>query len=83
VFRAINRPIFSRLAFNGETMGKPGPDRRVSHEMFLREMALCPDPIVTAKEMAERLDYSRAGVNNIFDELVTDGYVGTRRRIEG
>ncbi|MFD1588544.1 MarR family transcriptional regulator [Halorientalis brevis] len=56
-------------------MGKPGPNRRVSDREFLREMAIAPDPIVTANELSERLDYSRAGVNNILDEMVEKGFV--------
>jgi len=58
-------------------MGKPGPDRRISDSDFLREIAVAPDPIVTANELTDRLDYSRAGVNNILDEMVEDGYIST------
>jgi DNA-binding MarR family transcriptional regulator len=50
-------------------------DERRSDEEILREIALAPDPVVTAPELAERLDYSRQGVNNRLKTLVEDGYV--------
>ncbi|QIO25380.1 MarR family winged helix-turn-helix transcriptional regulator [Haloarcula sp. JP-L23] len=59
-------------------MGDRGPDQRVSDDDILKEIALCPDPIVTASELAEKLPYSRQRVNQILDEFVENGWVDER-----
>lgn len=59
-------------------MGEPGRDERVSDIEILREVALSPDPIVTANEMAERMDYTRQGINNRLNNLVDDGLLDRR-----
>jgi len=56
-------------------MAKPGPDERVSEEDILREIALSPDPVVTAAEIAERTDYTRSNVNYRLSNLVESGDV--------
>lgn len=45
---------------------------------ILREVALAPDPIVTAPELAERLEMTRQGVNHRLDQLVEKGYLEER-----
>jgi len=55
-----------------------GKNRQVSNEELLRAIALSPDPIVTAPEIAERVDLTRQGVNNRLPELVEIGYLKKR-----
>lgn len=50
----------------------------VSDEQILREVALSPDPIVTAPELAERVDMTRQGVNHRLDQLVEEEYLESR-----
>ena len=59
-------------------MGDRGPDQRVSNTDILKQIALCPDPIVTASELAEELSYSRQRVNQKLDEFVQEGWVAER-----
>jgi len=59
-------------------MAEPGRDERVSDIEILREVALSPDPIVTAKEMADRVDYTRQGINNRLNGLIDDGFLERR-----
>lgn len=46
---------------------------------ILETVALAPDPVVTPKEMAERTDYTRQGINNRLSELVEDGFLERRQ----
>ncbi|WP_135304747.1 MarR family winged helix-turn-helix transcriptional regulator [Haloarcula amylovorans] len=59
-------------------MGDRGPDQRVSDTDILKEIALSPDPIVTASELTEKLPYSRQRVNQILDGLVENGWIDER-----
>ena len=56
-----------------------GKNRRVTNEEILRAVALSPDPIVTAPEVAERLGYTRQAVNQRLPELVESGYLNRRQ----
>lgn len=40
---------------------------------------LSPDPVVTAPELAEKLDYSVDGIRNRLEELEEEGYVSSRQ----
>lgn len=51
----------------------------VSDEQVLREIALMADPVVTAPELAERLDITRQGANYRLGQLEEDGYVKSKK----
>jgi DNA-binding MarR family transcriptional regulator len=55
-----------------------GRNERQTDTDFLREIALSPDPIVTAPELAERMDYTRAEVHKRLNDLVEQGLVRKR-----
>jgi predicted ArsR family transcriptional regulator len=50
--------------------------RSVSDAEILRTIALLPDPVCTAPELAERLDMSRQGVNKRLKKLREKHLVG-------
>ena len=47
----------------------------ISDEEILREIALSPDPVVTATEISNRIEMTRQGVNNRLDTLCEEGLV--------
>lgn len=51
---------------------------KVEDERILQAIALAPDPIVTAKELTQVLDYSVDGVRNRLNDLEKKGYVESR-----
>lgn len=51
----------------------------VSDEQVLREIALMADPVVTAPELADRLDITRQGANYRLGQLEEDGYVKSKK----
>ena len=55
-----------------------GRSKRVEDVEILREIASHPDPVVTAPELAERLDYSADGIRNRLRDLEGDGLVMRR-----
>lgn len=56
-------------------MSGPGRKREVADEEILRAIALHPDPVVTAKEVAEPVDMSPQGVNKRLRQLADDDLV--------
>jgi len=55
-----------------------GRSKRVEDTEILREIASHPDPVVTAPELADRLDYSADGIRNRLRTLEDDGLVMRR-----
>ena len=55
-----------------------GQTPKISNTQLLREVYLSPDPIVTATEIAERLDYSRQAINYRFTRLAEEGLLHRR-----
>jgi len=55
-----------------------GATPKVSDTELLREVYLSPDPIVTATEIADALDYSRQAVAYRFKNFVADGLMHRR-----
>jgi predicted ArsR family transcriptional regulator len=55
-----------------------GRKKRVSDEDLLVAIATSPDPIVTAPELSNRVDYTEDGVRRRLDELESKGYVESR-----
>lgn len=55
-----------------------GRSKRVSDEDLLRAIATSPDPIVTAPELADRVEYSVDGVRERLKGLEEQGYVRCR-----
>lgn len=58
-----------------------GPTPDVEDLQLLRAVYLSPDPVVTAKEIAEKTEYTRQNIRYRFKKLVEDGYL--RRREVG
>lgn len=56
-----------------------GRSQRLGDDDFIRAIALSPDPIVTAKEVGERLDYSTDGARDRLERLEEKGLVNSRR----
>jgi len=56
-------------------MAGPGRKREISDEQILRAIALHPDPVVTAQEVADSIDMSPQGVNKRLKELAGKGYI--------
>lgn len=50
-----------------------GPEPEIGTVELLEEAALHPDPIVTATELAERMDYTRQGVMRRLEQLEEEG----------
>lgn len=57
----------------------PGPEPKVSQAELLQEIRLLPDPVVTAKEITERVDLENATVNRKLDDLVESGYLKEKK----
>lgn len=55
-----------------------GPNPEVGDIELLQEVALAPDPIVTANEVAERTGYTRQNVKYRFDKLVQCNFLARR-----
>jgi DNA-binding MarR family transcriptional regulator len=55
-----------------------GQNPEVGDIQLLREIYLSPDPIVTAKEIAERTDYTRQAIRYRFNKLIEKGYLEKR-----
>jgi len=55
-----------------------GRSKSVDDTEILQEIASHPDPVVTAPELAERLNYSADGIRNRLRELESDGSVMRR-----
>ena len=55
-----------------------GRPKRVTDEEILKEVKLARGPVVTAKEISERVDMSPSGVNKRFDDLVENDYLRQR-----
>lgn len=56
-------------------MGRPP---RVEASEVCRVIALHPEPIVTAADVHETLDMTRAGARKRMDRLVEDGYLESK-----
>lgn len=56
-----------------------GPPPRISDEEILKLVALSPDPIVTAGEIAEKVDMTQQAVNKRLGQLVEDGVLNSRK----
>lgn len=67
--------IFSHVESNAVPMGRR---KRVEDDEILRAIAVSPDPIVTASELTERVDYSADGVRNRLEDLEEEGLVMSR-----
>ena len=57
---------------------KMGRSKRVSDEELLLAIVKSPDPIVTAPELSERVDYGTDGVRTRLKELRDDELVKSR-----
>lgn len=55
-----------------------GRSKKVDDKDILKAIAVCPDPVVTAPELAEQIDYSVDGMRNRLRELEDDGLVKSR-----
>lgn len=51
----------------------------VSDKEVLRQIALMPDPVITAPELGERLDMTRQGANNRLTKLEDQEYVKSKK----
>ena len=67
--------IFSQMVSNTELMGRR---KRVEDDEILQAIAVSPDPIVTASELSEHMDYTDDGVRNRLDDLEEQGLVMSR-----
>jgi len=56
-------------------MVEGGRKPTVSDEEILRSIKLHPDPIVTAKEVAESIEMTRQGAHNRLEEMVGEAYL--------
>jgi DNA-binding MarR family transcriptional regulator len=56
-------------------MTRPGRKPETSDEEILRAIALHPDRVVTASEIADCVGMTSAGVNKRLPELVDDGVI--------
>lgn len=55
-----------------------GRSKKQGDKVILRAMALSPDPVVTASELAERTDYTADGVRGRLEDLESAGDVESR-----
>ena len=55
-----------------------GRNKKVGEKEILEAIALSPDPIVTAAELAQSVDYSPDGMRNRLQELYDDGLVNKK-----
>ncbi|WP_092662273.1 winged helix-turn-helix domain-containing protein [Halorientalis persicus] len=51
----------------------------VSDVEILREMAISPDPVLTAVELAERIDMSQQGAHSRLESLEDQQYVRSKK----
>jgi DNA-binding MarR family transcriptional regulator len=56
-------------------MPAAGRNPTISDAEILREVRMLPDPVVTASEVAERIDMTRQGTNNRLSELTEKGFL--------
>lgn len=56
-------------------MSGPGRKKETADDEILREIALHPEPVITAGELAERVGMTSAGVNKRLTELVDEDLV--------
>ena len=56
----------------------PGPKPEVDDIELLREVYLSPDPVVTAKEIAERTDYTRQAIRYRFQQFIENDLMNRR-----
>lgn len=59
-------------------MAKRGADRTVSDERILLEFLLSPDPALFTSEVSEPLPLSRQRINDLLDQLESDGFVTSK-----
>lgn len=57
-------------------MGRP---KKQGDQQILRKIALSPDPVVTASELANQTDYTKDGVLGRLNELEKNGDVDSRK----
>jgi len=55
-----------------------GRNKRAGDATILREMVLHSDPVVTATELADRIDYSADGARRRLEDLESKGLVHKR-----
>jgi len=55
-----------------------GRSQRLEDDDFLRAIALSPDPVVTAKEIGQQLNYSTDGARDRLEKLEEKGLVQSR-----
>ena len=67
--------IFYPLVQEIDAMGRT---KKIGDDELLEAIALSPDPVVTAPELAEKLDYSTDGVRNRLRNLEDEGKVKSR-----
>jgi len=60
-------------------MAAPGRKKTISDAEILREVRLYPDPVVTAKEIANEIGMTSQGVNARFDGLADNGYLNKKQ----
>lgn len=57
-------------------MGRPPS---VSTEKVIRAVALHPEPVVTASDVYEEIELTKAGARERLKSLADDGYLGIKR----
>ena len=62
-----------------QTMGKPGPDPKVTDKDILRAICLNYAPVMTPKQLAERFDVSNTAISNKLDRIEESGRVESER----
>lgn len=55
-----------------------GRSKKIEDREILEQIALSPDPVVTAPELADRTDYKTDGVRNRLGDLEDKGWVKSR-----
>lgn len=56
-------------------MSGPGRKRETTDNKILTEIALHPEPVITASELAERVGMTNAGINKRLQQLVDEDLV--------
>ena len=56
-----------------------GRSKKIKDREILEEIALSSDPVVTANELSDKLDYTSDGVRNRLLDLKKEGYVDSRK----
>jgi len=59
-------------------MDSMGRSKKLDDREILQAIALSPDPVVTAPELSEELDYSTDGIRNRLHDLEGEGKVKSR-----